>query len=120
MPAIVKPGELFVQIAGISGALAVALGAYGAHGMKNQSPEAKHTFDTASRYHFVHTLALLGIPLTNNPNLSGSLLTLGMVLFSGTCYFSALTGSTALNRLAPIGGMTLIAGWASMALGNLR
>ncbi|XP_041483280.1 transmembrane protein 256 homolog [Lytechinus variegatus] len=116
MPVIAQSSELFVRIAGISGALAVALGAYGAHGMKNQPPDVKHTFETGNRYHFLHTLALLGVQFTNHPSLSGSLLALGMVLFSGTCYFSALTGSTALNRLAPIGGLTLIAGWASMAL----
>lgn len=116
MPALVQTGDLFIRIAGISGALAVALGAYGAHGMKGQSVEVKHTFDTGSRYHFIHTLALLAVPLTRNPTLVGSLLTAGMLLFSGTCYFSSLTGITTLNRLAPIGGMALIAGWACMAL----
>ncbi|XP_071501851.1 transmembrane protein 256 homolog [Diadema antillarum] len=116
MPALVQTGGVFLRVAGISGALAVALGAYGAHGMKGQSPDVKHTFDTGNRYHFLHTLALLAVPMSRNPTLTGSLISVGMLLFSGTCYFSALTGSTALNRLAPIGGLTLIAGWASMAL----
>jgi hypothetical protein len=61
----------FVRLAGLFGASAVALGAYGAHRSypKDRADELKPIFETGNRYHFLHTLALLGIPLCKNPKL---------------------------------------------------
>ncbi|XP_022095204.1 transmembrane protein 256 homolog [Acanthaster planci] len=108
--------ELFVRIAGVSGFLAVALGAYGSHGLKKKVDDKTYeVFQTANRYHFIHTLALLATPLTKHPTIVGSLLVLGMLGFCGTCYISTLSGSTTLYKLTPYGGMTLMAGWIAMA-----
>nr|CAD7401908.1 unnamed protein product [Timema poppensis] len=139
---LVHSGTLFIRLAGVSGAAAVILGAYGAHGRlinpegnkynkhhktnsdlalaavypKEGSEERKKIYDMANRYHFLHTLALLGVPLCRLPILSGSLLVAGMVLFCGTCYYHALSGNTQLRRLTPVGGTLLIFGWLAMIL----
>lgn len=63
------PGNNWVRLAGLSGALAVALSAYGAHGLKDLPERRKTVFDTASKYHFIHALAMLAVPLCNRPHL---------------------------------------------------
>lgn len=61
----------FIKIAGVMGATAVALGAYGAHRTypKDKGQELKPIFDTANRMHFFHSLALLGVPMCKNPKI---------------------------------------------------
>jgi len=106
----------WIRMAGLSGAVAVALGAYGAHGLKNVSDEQRAVYETANRYHFIHTLALLAVPLTNRPNLVGPMLLLGTVVFSGTCYVHGMTGNQDIIKWTPYGGMTLIFAWIAMIL----
>ncbi|XP_069183038.1 transmembrane protein 256 homolog isoform X1 [Procambarus clarkii] len=108
----------FVRIAGISGATAVALGAYGAHVFyrREYPEELKQVYETANRYHFLHTLALLGVPLCRRPKLAGALIVTGTAIFCGTCYYYALTGSKNVRQYTPYGGMLLIVGWLSMVL----
>lgn len=112
------PGRYFIRAAGVSGALAVIFGAYGAHVFRPGKAEEnlKITYETGNRYHFFHTLALLGVPLTRKPVLVGSLMCAGMVLFSGSCYYHALTGNMAIRQVTPYGGMLLIAAWVAMIL----
>lgn len=111
-------GQNFVRLAGLSGAIAVMLGAYGAHVFKQSEAEdrMKHTFETGNRYHFIHTLALMAIPMTRKPHLVGILMLSGMTLFSGSCYVHALTGNDVVRRVTPYGGMLLIAAWGAMIL----
>ncbi|KAJ8680592.1 hypothetical protein QAD02_016379 [Eretmocerus hayati] len=108
----------FVRLAALSGAAAVILGAYGSH--KNypdeKGQEQRRVFDTASRYHFIHTLALLGMPLCRMPYLAGTFMLSGIVLFSGTCYYYAFTGKRTYSRLTPIGGTCFILGWLGMMI----
>lgn len=111
--------SIFIRIAGFSGATAVILGAYGAHKQWNKDPnkpnrDPKAIFETANRYHFFHSIALMATPLAKRPYLTGSLLAAGMFLFSGTCYYAALTNDERYNRLAPLGGTLLILGWVSL------
>ncbi|XP_063902835.1 transmembrane protein 256 homolog isoform X2 [Zophobas morio] len=108
----------FVRVAGLMGASAVALGAYGAHRSypKDKADELKPIFETGNRYHFLHTLAILGMPLCRNPKLSGTLIIMGTVLFSGACYYHAFTGNNKFGKLAPVGGTILIVGWLTMIL----
>ncbi|KAL7636104.1 UNVERIFIED_CONTAM: hypothetical protein RMT77_013923 [Armadillidium vulgare] len=108
----------FIRFAGLSGALAVALGAYGAHVFyqREYPEELKQVYETANRYHFLHTLALLGVPLCRRPKIAGPLLALGTLVFSGTCYYYALTGSRSVRQFTPYGGMMLIFGWLAMIL----
>ncbi|XP_032817559.1 transmembrane protein 256 homolog [Petromyzon marinus] len=112
-------GRVFVRLAGVSGALAVSAGAYNAHTFKlGQADEnQQQTYDTANRYHFIHTLALLGVPHCRRPILAGSLLTAGTVLFCGSCYAHALElADGRVRSITPFGGMCLIAGWLALAL----
>jgi len=111
--------SVFIRLAGFSGAAAVILGAYGAH--KAQWPETndpkrdpKSIFEVANKYHFYNSLALMAVPLVKRPWLTGSLMITGIILFSGTCYYSSTTGDSRFNRLAPLGGTSLILAWVSM------
>ncbi|XP_018561317.1 transmembrane protein 256 homolog [Anoplophora glabripennis] len=108
----------FVRIAGIMGASAVILGAYGAHRSypKDRVQELKPIFETANRFHFFHSLALLGVPMCRSPVLAGTLIISGTILFSGTCYYHAFSGEKKFGKLAPIGGTILILGWLSMVI----
>uniref|UniRef100_A0A1B6D1E7 DUF423 domain-containing protein n=1 Tax=Clastoptera arizonana TaxID=38151 RepID=A0A1B6D1E7_9HEMI len=108
----------FVKLAGIMGAAAVALGAYGAHGHlpHDDKIDLKDVFDRANKYHFIHSLALLGVPLCRYPKISGTFFVLGMFMFSGSCYYLALTGDRSYNRITPVGGICFIIGWLAMAL----
>ncbi|XP_014232883.1 transmembrane protein 256-like [Trichogramma pretiosum] len=109
----------FVRIAAISGAAAVVLGAYGSHKTYPSDAkglEQKRVFDTASRYHLFHTLALLGVPMCRMPYLSGSFMMAGLLMFCGTCYYYAFTGDKSYSRLTPIGGTCFILGWLGMLI----
>nr|CAH0105322.1 unnamed protein product [Daphnia galeata] len=108
-----------LRLAGLSGAAAVILGAYGAHAFvkkEDVSNEFKQVFETANKYHFLHTIALLGVPLCRRPQLTGTLLILGTLIFSGTCYYYAFTEERWIRKYTPYGGFLLIFGWLSMAL----
>ncbi|OCT90965.1 transmembrane protein 256 homolog [Xenopus laevis] len=110
--------KLWRRLGAVSGALAVTAGAYGAHGLRTSDRDdyLKELFATANHYHFLHSLALLAVPHCRRPLLAGSLLTSGLVLFSGTFYYQALTGDPTLTKAAPLGGILLICGWAALAL----
>lgn len=110
--------RIFIRFAGISGAIAVALGAYGSHVFRHKDvdPKLKDTFEIANKYHFIHTLALLAVPFARKPVLSGALMTTGIVLFCGSCYYHAITSNMAIRKVTPYGGFLLIFAWASLAL----
>jgi len=112
----VLQGSPFVRLAGLSGAAAVALGAYGAHSFPPEKQEMKRVYDTANFYHFVHTMALLAVPLARRPVLSGTLMIGGMTVFCGTIYYHALTEEKTLRKYTPYGGVMLIMGWLTFVL----
>lgn len=96
--------------------LAVALGAFGAHGLAKFAPEANlATWDTAVDYHFAHALALLILVLLEKQGLRvifpRRLFTLGIALFSGSLYLLCLTGITKLGAITPLGGLCFLAAW---------
>ena len=104
-------------------ALAVALGAFGAHGLKSQlSTDMLQTWKTGVEYHFYHALGLLliGILAVSNPSelvkWSAILLTAGIVLFSGSLYALAISGIKWLGAITPLGGLSFIAGWVLLFL----
>ena len=109
-------------------ALAVALGAFGAHALKARLPvEVLGLWQTAVLYHALHGLALLavGLLLIVRPHLgavalAGWLFVAGIVLFSGSLYVLALTGLRALGAITPFGGVAFIAGWIAFAWGAWR
>ncbi|XP_028164516.1 transmembrane protein 256 homolog isoform X1 [Ostrinia nubilalis] len=109
----------FVRLAGLSGAAAVVLGAMGAHRTfpeTDTKEDLRKIFDTANRFHFLHTLALMTVPLCRRPYVAGAFFVAGMGLFCGTCYYHAFTGDKCFRRLTPIGGSCLILGWIAMVL----
>ncbi len=111
--------------AAMLGALGVMIGAFGAHGLKPLLEEYGRldTFETAVKYHFYHALAILalGILARKAPNkylrYSHFLFLGGVVVFSGSLYVLCLTNIGILGAITPIGGVLLIAGWISLALG---
>lgn len=144
----------YVKLAALSGAVAVILGAYGSHrefednektvwDLKNlhfsgQYPketarESVKVFETASRYHFVHTLALLGLPLCRASSVvrngskrhieqrrnfrysqAGVFMVSGILMFCGPCYYFAFTSDKRFSKITPFGGTCFILGWLSM------
>ncbi|RWS27045.1 hypothetical protein B4U80_08401 [Leptotrombidium deliense] len=114
---LMGPERHWLKVAGICGALGVALGAYGEHGLKPDFPASrKKVFDVANKYHMIHSLALLAVPLSRRPNVVGGLFATGMLVFCGTCYIHALTGNEAIIRFTPYGGMTIMLAWLSFLL----
>lgn len=104
-------------------ALAVALGAFGAHGLKSQlSTDMMQTYKTGVEYHFYHALGLLliGILAVMYPSVllkwSAILLTAGIVVFSGSLYVLAVSGIKWLGAITPLGGLSFIAGWVVLFL----
>jgi uncharacterized membrane protein YgdD (TMEM256/DUF423 family) len=115
--------KLFITLASISAMLAVAFGAFGAHGLKSRLDDyALGVFQTAVQYHFYHSLALLavGVIALNQPQTamlksSGWLFLIGIVVFSGSLYALSITGVRWLGAITPLGGLAFIAGWACLA-----
>jgi uncharacterized membrane protein YgdD (TMEM256/DUF423 family) len=114
----------FFVIGCVSAAVAVALGAFGAHGLRQRLvPDMLTTFEVGVRYHMYHALALIGVALALGrwplPALvvAGWLFVAGTLVFSGTLYLLAVTGQRWLGAVTPLGGLALIAGWVALAWG---
>jgi uncharacterized membrane protein YgdD (TMEM256/DUF423 family) len=109
-------------IAAVAGASGVALGAFGAHGLRSRLDEAALAiWHTAVLYHLIHALALLALVLFGRATgksvtLPAQLFAIGIVLFSGSLYLLALTGSRWLGPVTPLGGVAFLAGWLSLLL----
>jgi uncharacterized membrane protein YgdD (TMEM256/DUF423 family) len=103
-------------------AAAVAMGAFGAHGLRNRLDSyAMGVYEKAVFYHFIHAIGLLVAPLlTRDPSKACWLLIAGIILFSGSLYALALTGVRALGAITPFGGVAFIAGWVVLAISCLR
>jgi len=125
--------KTFLITAAIIGALSVALGAFGAHGLKDKLNEyTLGIFETAVRYQFYHVFALLTVGLLfqsyNNGWMlwSGRLFIAGMILFCGSLYlltyFIANNNESMkwLGAVTPFGGLCFIAGWVCIAIGIVK
>jgi uncharacterized membrane protein YgdD (TMEM256/DUF423 family) len=115
--------KMFLLVGAVAGFLAVALGAFGAHGLRSRlSPDMLAVFETGVRYHMYHTLAILIVALMLARidgwmiRAAGWAFTVGIVLFSGSLYVLALTGVTVLGAITPIGGVAFLLGWALLAV----
>ena len=108
--------------------LAVAGGAFGAHGLKSRvSSDMIDTFQTGIQYQFYHALGLLVVAVMMHLfspgtmlKLSGFLFIGGIVVFSGSLYVLVLTGIKWLGAITPIGGLAFLAGWVCLTLSGLR
>ena len=114
----------FLLVGAVFGFLGVAIGAFGAHGLKNRlSPDMLAIFETGVRYQMYHVFALLIVAAAIGHAGSARLLTIagwsfitGMVLFSGSLYALALTGISGLGAITPLGGLAFLVGWACLAI----
>ncbi|MDB3898326.1 DUF423 domain-containing protein [Gammaproteobacteria bacterium] len=112
--------KLVIMLAGINGFLAVSLGAFAAHALRDKlSPELLNTFQTGVQYHMYHALALFGIglmminfPASNILRVSAYLMLAGLVFFSGSLYLLSITGIRWLGAITPIGGVFFLVAWA--------
>lgn len=108
--------------AGLVGAIGVALGAFGAHGLKDRiSADLLEVYRTGVLYHLLHAVALLAVVLAGNQvvwaRIVRWLLLLGIFVFSGTLYALALSGQRWLGAITPLGGLAFIAAWAAVFVG---
>ena len=106
------------RIAAISGFLAVALGAFGAHGLRDilTANGSAQTWTTAATYHLVHSVVLLFVSrIKPVQKMAAWCFVAGIVLFSGTLYVLAVSNLKWLGAVAPLGGFCLLAGWLALA-----
>jgi uncharacterized membrane protein YgdD (TMEM256/DUF423 family) len=127
--------SFWLRTGAIWGLLAVAIGAFGAHGLKerfrslgeqfgglvNERPEA--IFQTATHYHMFCALAILAVGLLATNGRGGAALEIagwsfvvGSLVFSGSLYVLAATGLKSLGMITPLGGLIMIAGWVALAM----
>jgi uncharacterized membrane protein YgdD (TMEM256/DUF423 family) len=120
---IERMDKTFMFAGALLGGVGVALGAFGAHGLRGRlSPEMLAVFETGVRYHMYHALALLATSALL-PRVDGRAVVIagwsfiaGIVLFSGSLYTLALSGITTLGAITPLGGLAFIVGWISLAV----
>ena len=110
-------------------ALAVAAGAFGAHGLRNKlDPYSMSVYEKAVFYHFVHALGILliavlartGAITSSGQGRAAWLLLIGILVFSGSLYALAVSGIRILGAITPIGGVAFIAGWLVLAYEAMR
>ncbi len=113
--------ETGLKITALMGALAVGLGAFGAHGLQDLLMEHGRieTWKTAGFYHLVHSVVLLVlVTRTNWKPMPWILILTGTLIFSGSLYLLCLTQVSLLGAITPIGGVCLIAGWIGLCFGD--
>jgi len=107
--------RIWLFIAAIMGATAVLCGAFAAHGLQTRlDAQAREVFETGARYHMYHALAIALAALVPARAAAATFLG-GIVLFSGSLYVLALTGSHLMVWITPVGGLCFIAGWVLLA-----
>lgn len=117
--------KTFLMLAALSGALAVIIGAFGAHALKARvAVDLLAVYETGVQYHFYHTFALgiAGLLLIQFPQVvqfiwSGWAFVVGIVVFSGSLYLMALTDMRWLGAITPVGGFSFILAWVLLAVG---
>jgi len=119
--------RFWLVIAALNGALAVAFGAFAAHGLSQRlDTHALGIFETGARYHMYHALAMGLAALAmqgkaaRTATWSASLFLAGIVLFSGSLYALAFTGERLFAFVTPVGGVAFLAGWVTLALAAWR
>ena len=112
-----------VAAGAINAAIAVAAGAFAAHGLKDRiEAHALDVFETGARYQMYHALAMLlcAALAVRGAVTAGWIFQAGIVVFSGSLYALALSDVKILGAITPIGGIAFLAGWAYLAYGALR
>ena len=107
------------RISAAFGFLAVALGAFGAHGLKDTltANDTLAIWQTAALYHLVHAVVMLAIASRETLTVwAWRLFAAGVVIFSGSLYALALSNVKVLGAITPIGGVCLLVGWLALAI----
>lgn len=124
--------RIFIILSGLLGFTAVALGAFGAHGLQSRLgslPDSVKRLDwwnTAAHYHLTHALALaLAAWLVHRGAgvaslVAGWAFVAGVVLFSGSLYMMTITGQTKLGIITPFGGLLFLVGWGAITVAGWR
>ena len=119
--------RLFASFGAIAAAIAVALGAFGAHALKARlSSIDLASFEIGVRYQMYHALALFVVAWvvsrwpSGSVNAAGWLFIVGIAVFSGSLYVLVLTGQRWLGAVTPLGGLSFVVGWLMLAWGVLR
>lgn len=120
--------KLFIALGSLNAALAVLLGAFGAHVLKSKLTEASLAiYQTGVHYHFYHALGLIlaGIIIMQNApsstfRWSGWLMLTGIILFSGSLYLLSITNIRWLGAITPFGGLAFIIAWLILFTGIIR
>jgi uncharacterized membrane protein YgdD (TMEM256/DUF423 family) len=111
----------WIAIGALNAALAVAAGAFAAHGLRDRlDARALEVFETGARYHMYHALGLIAAgvvasSVARGAQTAGWIFQIGIVLFSGSLYALALTGVKVLGAITPLGGLAFLAGWLWLA-----
>ncbi|WP_444929034.1 DUF423 domain-containing protein [Microbulbifer sp. SSSA002] len=114
--------KFYLLLCALFGASGVALGAFGAHGLRGKVAEnLLEAYKTGVQYQMIHTLALFAVVLLVQSwgnrlslTLSGAFFTFGIIFFSGSLYALALGGPRWLGPITPVGGSLMIAGWIAL------
>lgn len=120
--------SLLLILAGIAGLTAVAAGAFGAHALRDAvTPDLLAIYQTGALYHLVHAVALLCTALLAREIVTerfalwaGIAFVIGIVIFSGSLYLLAITGTRWLGAITPIGGLAFMVGWAILIWAGIR
>lgn len=113
----------WIAIGAIFGFLGVAIGAFGAHSLKQYlTPETIETYKTGVQYHLFHSVVILAIGFYNNKKyfLPALLFAIGIILFSFSLYAYSLTGITSIAIITPFGGASFLAGWLMVVINSLK
>jgi uncharacterized membrane protein YgdD (TMEM256/DUF423 family) len=121
---ITKMDRTFLFVGALLGFIGVALGAFGAHGLRRWlSPELLTVFETGLRYHMYHVFALLIVAAAMGQAGNARLLEIagwsfvaGIILFSGSLYALTLSGVGVLGAITPLGGLLFLFGWACLIM----
>jgi uncharacterized membrane protein YgdD (TMEM256/DUF423 family) len=118
--------RLAAAIGAVLGALAVVLGAFGAHALRTRlEPRDLEIFETAVRYQMYHAFAMFAAAWLLSRNAPGAgaaawAFLAGVLVFSGSLYLLAATGQRWLGAVTPLGGLAMIAGWLLLARAAFR
>ena len=124
--------RIFIVLSGLLGFTAVALGAFGAHGLRSRleslpdGVKRLEWWNTAAHYHLIHALALaLAAWLVHrgagtSGAVAGWSFVAGIALFSGSLYLMTITGQTKLGAITPLGGLLLLVGWGAVVVAGWR
>jgi uncharacterized membrane protein YgdD (TMEM256/DUF423 family) len=120
--------KLFIIIGAVNAFLAVALGAFGAHGLEGKvAPKYLETWQTGVTYQMFHAVGILiiGVLLGNLPansllSWSGWLMLIGIILFSGSLYVLTLSGISILGAITPLGGVSFLVAWILMIIAAVK